>query len=153
MKEASPARTLDSSGTASAGRSHVRPPVSCDIVYEFSCFQRRVAHISGKPQAGHHSAQINGNDSPGVVTVDLAKLTGGFHNFTGDCCDSVSLSGVIRLQSIPGPLTGDPGLLETTTEVIRLGAYSDAMPEPSTLLLLGTGIAGLAVYARRRMSR
>ena len=95
----------------------------------------------------------NGSDSPGVVGVDLAKLTGtGFKSFTGDCCDSVNLSGVIRLQSIPGPVTGDPGLLETTTEVIRLGAYSGATPEPSTLLLLGTGIAGLAVYARRRMS-
>jgi PEP-CTERM motif len=95
----------------------------------------------------------NGNDSPGVVTVNLATLTGGFHSFTGDCCDSVSLSGVIRLQSIPGPLNGDPGTLESTTQVIRIGAYSDATPEPSTLLLLGTGLAGIAGIVRRRKSK
>lgn len=96
----------------------------------------------------------NGNDSPGVVTVDLATLTGtGFKSFSGDCCDSVNLSGVIRLQSIPGPLNGDPGTLETTTEVIRIGAYSDATPEPSTLLLLGSGLAGVAGFVHRRKEK
>ena len=96
----------------------------------------------------------NGSDSPGIVRIDLAKLTGtGFKSFSGDCCDSVNLSGVVSLQSSPGPLTGDPGLLETTTQIIRLGAYSDATPEPATLLLLGTGLVGIAGFVRNRKNQ
>jgi hypothetical protein len=94
----------------------------------------------------------NGSDD-NQVSVDLATLTGGFHSFGGDCCDSVALTGAIRLQSIPGPPTGDPNLLEVTTEVIQLGAYSDATPEPGTMALLGTGLLGVAGLSRLRKNR
>jgi hypothetical protein len=46
-----------------------------------------------------------------------------------------------------GPISGDPGSLDI------LAQTSLATPEPVTLLLVGTGLAGIAAGARRRRAR
>lgn len=82
--------------------------------------------------------------------TDLVGYTGGgLCSVSAPCNFGVGNSAVTNFDPGPGDFLGNPYSLGTgsTTEVISVAAT----PEPSSLLLLGTALGPLALWARRRV--
>lgn len=96
---------------------------------------------------GVTEGNANNYNPPGITpgTSDIFFLTG-FSGLTGDqsILDNVTLQG-IRIQSLPNSING--GSLFLTGEV---HTPPEAVPEPSTMAIMGLGLVGLGIAARRR---
>lgn len=79
---------------------------------------------------------------PDVFTVARNSLTANFQ-------DESALVGV-NMTSLPPNFPGSPLSLPSST---LPGGSTAPVPEPGTILLLGSGFIGLALYGRRRMRR
>jgi hypothetical protein len=92
----------------------------------------------------------------GVLKMAEATMTG---NTYSKCSDFpigclVITRGVIPLSLAPGPHTFDFGVAQRADVSFGLDyAANLSVPEPGTILLLGTGLIGLGVALRRKVSR
>lgn len=92
--------------------------------------------------------RVNGKDNPPSVTIRLPQYVATFPGGS----DTLAFVGgsSFKLTSFPDP--GIDGQVETSTQSFTIYAGSD-VPEPGTLVLLGTGLIGLAGIARKRIRR
>jgi len=96
--------------------------------------------LSGQTAAGSYQVTLNtadGNSITQVVTVP-SYTSFSFIGFTSD----VNITSIV-IRSLSG---GDPVLDNVSSN----GTAPAATPEPATMLLFGTGLAGAASFARRR---
>ncbi len=79
---------------------------------------------------------------PPPGTFPLPGIFVGFSRSTAD---------IVELQIGPSPTSGDAFAIDD----LRFGGGGGgaAVPEPATILLLGSGLLGMGVYARRRFKR
>jgi hypothetical protein len=84
----------------------------------------------------------NAKTLPDVFTVARYSLIADFQ-------DGSALVGV-NMTSLPPNFPGSPLSLPSSTS---LDGGTAPVPEPGTILLLGSGFIGLALYGRRRMRR
>jgi hypothetical protein len=92
----------------------------------------------------------NGHDSPNVAILAVPGTVHPWPLEGGKLGDSISINGGAQLQSYT---PAHPDLVgETTTEIITIVAGSDA-PEPSSMMLFGSGLIGLGGLVRRRMTK
>ncbi len=86
-------------------------------------------------------------DLAGLTVAEAALLYGGSAGGTGFDIGAFGLDWIryVRVEAIDGPTQ-----IDAFADVRSLGAPDGAVPEPGTMLLLGTGCAGLLGLRRRR---
>lgn len=83
-----------------------------------------------------------------VFFLHFGNLGTGFSLLTADLSQFVTLTG-IRLQSLPDNINGGSLFLAGRASNGD-GGGQDVIPEPSTLILLGAGLAGLGFWRRKK---
>ncbi len=83
-----------------------------------------------------------------VFFLHFGNLGTGFSLLTADLSQFVTLTG-IRLQSLPNNINGGSLFLAGRASNGD-GGGQDVIPEPSTLILLGAGLAGLGFWRRKK---
>jgi len=87
---------------------------------------------------------IPGFDNPWRVHYEIAHVAGAI--LPGESLGGFSLSFTWKEDYLPGPQSFQIG------DGISENGETQVVPEPATLILLGSGLAGLALFGRRKSS-
>jgi hypothetical protein len=105
---------------------------------------------NGDDPEGAEPGNVRVYRSHGTLDTDGALIG----SFTEDMClaAAANLPGYTDCEYYPAPTPTDPGIRSGNTDFSVLTySHVNAVPEPSTILLLGVGLAG--VVARKRRTR
>lgn len=118
---------------------------SPDLIINFNTAQSAFA-IKLRDFAGYGGTEtitVYGANDTTVLSTHAISLDGSIFTFT-DTGESEAI-GAVRLSTISGEYWS--GILQCVTN-----NTSSPVPEPSTMILFGAGLAGLAFYSKRRKS-
>lgn len=101
------------------------------------------AYFSGYQRSDFTLTYNDGNGNTVILDMPVGNLTLGGLSFFGFTDIGASIGSLV-VQTVLGDYVG--------IDDIRFGTAAAPVPEPGTLLLLGSGLAGLALY-RRRMNK